>query len=441
MGRCALLTQQEIDSDLCLHTEWDDGQKRVVIVGGGFAGATIARHLERRLPADWDIFLLSKSNVITYNPLLPEVVGASLLPGHAIAPLRHILKRTRTRMVEVNRINLDEQYVEYNWPSADRIRFDHLVLAAGLTARMDVVPGMAEHGVPLKSLGDALFIRNRVIGQLEEATLCYDPERRDHLTNFVVAGGGFSGVEAAGEIQDLLAEASPLFKRVDNKECHVHIVHGRDCLLPEVSESLGRYAERLMTERGVRVHLNARVQEVTADGVVLNSGEKIAASTVINTIGTTPHEFIADLPLADERGRVPVNGHLQAEGYDNVWALGDCAVVPNAYDASTSPTTAQFAVRQADCLARNICRSVRAKPLKTFAYKVQGQLAAIGHRKAVAEVLGFRVSGLIAWFLWRAFYLSRIPTFARKVRLFLEWNWALFFSKDIALMDFKRTQE
>ena len=205
-------------------TEWDDGKRRVVILGGGFAGVSVARRLERLLPQQWDIFLLSKSNVITYNPLLPEVVGATLLPGHAVAPLRHILGRTRIRMVEVTNVDLEQRYVEYNQPSPDRIRFDHLVLACGLTARMDVVPGMADHGVPLKSLGDALYVRNQTIGQLEEATLCYDPQRNRCLTSFIVAGGGFSGVEAAGELQDLLNSAAPLFKRVAADSCHVHLV-------------------------------------------------------------------------------------------------------------------------------------------------------------------------------------------------------------------------
>lgn len=425
---------------LQLNTEWEDGNKRVVIVGGGFAGAAIARHLERALDDGWDIFLLSKSNVITYNPLLPEVVGASLLPGHAVAPLRHILRRTRTRMVVVSRIDLANRYVEYDQPSRDRIRYDHLVLAAGLTARMDLIPGMAEHGVPLKSLGDALYLRNRVIGQLEEATLCYDDDRRDHLTNFVVAGGGFSGVEAAGEIQDLLNDATRLFKRVEQGSCRVHIVHSRDRLLPEVSEPLGRYAQKLMAQRGIVVHLNARVASVDAGGATLTSGERIQADTIVNTIGTTPHRFIAELPFADAEGKVPVDGTLAVPGEEGIWALGDCAVVPNGATGERSPTTAQFAVQQADELARNIVRSVRGEPLKNFSYIARGQLAAIGHRKAVAEVFGLRISGLAAWFLWRAFYLSRIPTFARKVRLFLEWNWALLFSKDVALLDFSRTE-
>ena len=420
-------------------TEWDDGQKRVVIVGGGFAGVTIAQKLEKQLDESWDIFLLSNSNVITYNPLLPEVVGASLLPGHAVAPLRRILKRTRSRMVEVSHIDFEHQFVEYKNPYFDRIRYDHLVLAAGLTARMDVVPGMQEYGIPIKSLGDALYLRNRVIAHLEEATLCYQEPRQQSLTNFVIVGGGFSGVEVAGEVQDLMADAVGLFKRVDENKCRVHLVHSRDRLLPEVSESLGRYAETLMTRRGIKVYLKRRVHSVDANGITLDDGERLEAGTVINTIGTTPHPFMAELDIADSHGKVCVNGHLKVNNTENVWALGDCAMVPNAATGDVSPTTAQFAIQQANLLAQNLTRDIANKPLKVFSYQARGQLAAIGHRKAVAEIYGVKISGLIAWFLWRAFYLSRIPTFARKVRLFLEWNWTLLFAKDVALLDFRRT--
>lgn len=420
-------------------TEWDDGKRRVVILGGGFAGVSVARRLERLLPQQWDIFLLSKSNVITYNPLLPEVVGATLLPGHAVAPLRHILGRTRIRMVEVTNVDLEQRYVEYNQPSPDRIRFDHLVLACGLTARMDVVPGMADHGVPLKSLGDALYVRNQTIGQLEEATLCYDPQRNRCLTSFIVAGGGFSGVEAAGELQDLLNSAAPLFKRVAADSCHVHLVHSGPVLLPEVSPALGRYTQHLMEKRGIRVHLNSRVHSVAADHVLLNDGTELPAAMVVNTIGTTPHQFISRLPIANERGRIQVDEHLQVPGTDGIWALGDCAEVPNQATGAASPTTAQFAMRQATLLAHNLTQELKQAQKQPFAYQARGQLAAIGHRKAVAEVYGVKLSGLLAWFLWRAFYLFHIPTLSRKVRLFLEWNWAMLFPKDIAQLDFSRT--
>ena len=416
-----------------------DHHRNVVIIGGGFAGVTLARALERRLPAGWDIFLLSKTNLITFNPLLPEVVGASVAPGDVVVPLRRILKRTRFRMVEVESIDLQAQTVTYIKPIRDTIPFEHLVFASGLDANLDSVPGLAEHGLPLKTLGDALFLRNRVIGRLEEATLTYDLERSRLLTSFIVAGGGFSGVEAAGEIHDLLEDAQPHFKRVMHEQCRVHVVHGPDCLLPEVSRSLGEYTARLMTLRGLDVHLSARIAAVDEAGVTLTSGERIAGATVISTIGTHAHPFIARLPIANARGRIDTRPTLQTLSFDNVWALGDCAVVPNLATGQPSPTTAQFATRQARLLAENLLAAIDNKPLREFSFIAQGQMAAVGHRKAVAEIFGFKLSGFPAWLVWRAFYLSRIPTFAWKVRLFMEWNWSMLFHKDISLLGLERS--
>lgn len=416
-----------------------DHHRNIVIIGGGFAGVTLARLLERSVPAGWDIFLLSKTNLITFNPLLPEVVGASVAPGDVVVPLRRILKRTRFRMVEVETIDLVQQTVTYVKPIRDTIPFEHLVFAAGLDANLDTVPGMAEFGLPLKTLGDALYLRNRVIGRLEEATLTYDHARSRLLTSFIVAGGGFSGVEAAGEIHDLLEEAQPHFKRVMHSQCRVHIVHGHDRLLPEVSASLGRYAEALMRERGLDIHLNARVAAVDAGGVTLESGERIPGATVISTIGAHAHPFIARLPVANARGRIETRPTLQTTQYDNIWAIGDCAVIQNMATHSASPTTAQFATQQANLLATNLMAAIEHRPLGSFGFVARGQMAAVGHRKAVAEVFGFKLSGFPAWLLWRAFYLSRIPTVAWKVRLFLEWNWAMFFHKDISLLGLERS--
>ncbi|MGA1370728.1 MAG: NAD(P)/FAD-dependent oxidoreductase [Pseudomonadales bacterium] len=429
-----------MESDVGMGSERSDQQKNIVIVGGGFAGVTLARALERRLPTGYDIFLLSQTDYITFNPLLPEVVGASVLPSHVVVPLRRLLRRTRIRMVEVTGIDLEARRISYSQPIRDSIPFEHLVLAAGLDANVHAVPGIDVHGLPLKTLGDAMHLRNRVIGCLEEATLTYDVEKSRRLTSFAVVGGGFSGVEVAGEIHDLLREAAPLFKRVRPDDCQVHILHAMPHLLPEVSESLGRYTERVMSKRGVRVHLNAQVEAVDATGVVMKDGTRIEAATVVSTVGTQAHAFIASLPFADARGRIPVDGSLAVPGQDRVWALGDCAVVPNARTGKPSPTTAQFAVPQAQVLAANLVASLAGKPLKNFSFISRGQLAAVGHRKAVAEVFGLRLGGMPAWLLWRAFYLARIPTIAWKVRLFLEWSWTTLFKKDISLVDFERSR-
>ncbi len=296
------------------NTVRSDHRENIVIIGGGFAGVTLARALEKKLPERFDLFLLSRNDYITYNPLLPEVVGASVLPGHVVVPLRRILKRTRIRMVEVGSIDLEKRTVTYVKPIEDTIPFVHLIFAVGLDANLDTVPGMAAHGLPLKTLGDALYLRNRVIGCLEEATLTYDNDRNRLLTNFVVAGGGFSGVEAAGEIHDLLAEAAPLFKRVNPDHCKVHIVHSGDRLLPEVRKSLGRYTEGIMRNRGIDIQLSTRVSAVDARGVTLDNGTRIDAATVISTIGAQAHPFVTALPIANARGRIETGPTLQGPG-------------------------------------------------------------------------------------------------------------------------------
>jgi NADH dehydrogenase len=412
--------------------------KTIVIIGGGFAGARLAERLEHSLPAEWRIVLLSRENFITYNPLLAEVVGASLLPGHVIAPLRQITKRAHVYMVQVTEIDLAERTVRYLGEGSGEIRYDELVLAVGQAANLDLVKGMARYALPLKTLGDSLFMRNRAIVRLEQAELQPDPELRRWLTSFVVIGGGFSGVEVAGELADFLRASRRYYRSVD--EVRVHVVHSSDRLLPELSPGLGRFAERKMREQGIDVRLNARCARVDDRGITLADGEVLTAGTVICTIGTAPNPLIAELPLPKNRGRLEVAPDMSVPGAPGVWALGDCAAVPNASDGKVSPPTAQFAERQARQLAKNIARKARGEPTRPFSYKPVGQLSAIGHNRAVAEVFGIKLAGFVAWLMWRGVYLLKIPTLGRKVRLFLEWNWAMFFPPDISHLGYIRTR-
>jgi NADH dehydrogenase len=412
--------------------------KTIVIVGGGFAGARLAEQLERRLPVEWQIVLLSRDNFITYNPLLPEVVGASLLPGHVIAPLRQVTKRARVYMVQVTDIDLAERTIQYIGEGSGTIRYDELVLACGQGANLALVKGMARYALPLKTLGDSLFMRNRAIVRLEQAELQPDAEMRRWLTSFVVIGGGFSGVEVAGGLADFLRASRRFYRSID--DVRVHLVHSGERLLPELSPGLGAFAERKMREQGIDVRLNARCARVDGRGITLADGETIAAGTVICTIGTAPNPLIAELPLKKIRGRLETAADMSVPGAPGVWALGDCAAVPNARDGTISPPTAQFAERQARQLAANIARRARGEPTRPFAYKPMGQLSAIGHNKAVAEVFGVKLAGFVAWLMWRGVYLLKIPTFGRKVRLFLEWNWAMFFPPDISHLSYTRTR-
>jgi NADH:ubiquinone reductase (H+-translocating) len=412
--------------------------KTVVVIGGGFAGAQLAQSLERLLPAEWSIALLSRENFITYNPLLPEVVGASLLPGHVIAPLRQMLRRTRLHMVQVTRIDTVERTVHYAGEAPGMLRYDHLVIACGQAANLAIVKGMERHALPLKTLGDALYLRNRAIERLERAELETDPDMQRWLTTFIVIGGGFSGVEVAGGLADFLRASARFYRSIDPDNVRIHVVHGTDRLLPELPQSLGEFTRTQMMASGLDIRLNARAALVDEHGVTLADGEKLPGGTVVCTIGTATNPLITDLPFPKARGRLTVAADMSVPGSGNVWALGDCAAVPNARDGSVSPPTAQFANRQARQLAANIARRIAGAPTRPFAYKPIGQLSAIGHNKAVAELFGLRITGFVAWLLWRGVYILKIPTLGRKVRVFLEWNWAMFFPPDIAHLGYTR---
>ncbi|PKM11399.1 MAG: NAD(P)/FAD-dependent oxidoreductase [Gammaproteobacteria bacterium HGW-Gammaproteobacteria-3] len=414
--------------------------KNLVIIGGGFAGATLAKKVQCRLPPEWNIYLLSETNFVTYYPLLPEVVGASVLPGHIQAPLRQIARHARIRMVKVDNIDFEQKKVFYHNNEAGELPFDQLVFAAGVRANTNMMPGMQEYALPLKTVGDALYIRNQMIDRMEQATIHPEPYHRKHLTTFIVIGGGFSGVETAGELDDFLKAAVHYYKNVRLEDCRVILLHSGDRLLPEISEKLGRKTEREFKKRHIEVRLNTRALRIEADRVILDNGEAITAGTIICTIGTLPHGFIQNDALPRERGKIKTQGDMSVTGMNGIWALGDCALVPNARDGKFCPATAQFADRQARFLAKNIAASVRGKTTRNFSFRPIGLMASTGHNKAVAEIYCFRISGLVGFLLWRAAYLIKVPTLARKVRLYLEWTWAMFFPPDIAHLGFKRTE-
>jgi NADH dehydrogenase len=415
-------------------------QKNLVIIGGGFAGTKVAQELEHALPTNWNLTLISQENFITFNPLLAEVVGASILPGHVIAPHRQMIHCSHVCMAQVTHIDTVERVVHYLGEGVGTFRYDQLVLACGNNANLDIVKGMAQYALPLKTLGDALFLRNRIIARLEQAELQPDPLHRCWLTTFVIVGGGFSGVETAGELVDFLFASLRYYKRIRCAELRIVLLHSGERLLPELSASLGAFTLRKMRKRGVQVHLNTRAVLVTDRGVHLGSGEIIAGGTVVCTIGTQTNPLVDALPCAKSRGRLVVNADLSVAGVAGVWAIGDCAAAINALDGKVAPPTAQFAEAQARQLAANIIAQLAGKPTRPFHYQPKGQLSSIGHNNAVAEIYGIKLSGFIAWLMWRGVYLMRVPTFARKTRLFLEWNWAMFFPPDISHLGYRRTQ-
>lgn len=414
-------------------------KQTLVILGGGFAGVEAARSLEKQLSADWEILLISKDNYLTYNPLLPEAVGASILPSHVVAPLRQMVKRTQVRMLTVTAIDLEKRLIHYRGEKLGVLHYHQLVLACGVGANLAIIPGMETHGLPLKTVGDALHLRNRVMSRLEHADIESDAGHRRWLTRFIVVGGGFSGVEVAAEIDDYLDEAARYYPAIELGECRVTLLQSTDRILPELSPSLSDFALSRMRKTDIDVRLNASVVRVDEQGVWLNSGEHILGATVVCTIGTAAHPLLESLPLAKQRGRITTDADMSVPGYPGVWAIGDCAAVVNAADGRLSPPTAQFAVRQARQLANNIVSQSQGKPLQPFRYRAAGALSAIGHNKAVGEIYGVRVRGFIAFLMWRGVYLLKLPTLARKVRIFLEWNWEMLFPADIAHLNYTRS--
>jgi len=415
----------------------------IVIVGGGFAGTTLARELQGRMPPSVSLTLVSEESYTTFNPMLPEAVGAAIFPEQAVAPIRAMLfPSTRFVMGTVTEVDSREKVLKCETLAGARtLAYDHLVFAFGSRARLDLVPGMAEHALPLKTVGDALHIRNVVLRRAARIELESDPALRRGLGHFIVIGGGFSGVEVAGTLADCLAGIGRYYPRVSPGELSITLVQDIDRLLPELPPRLGRAALSSLTSRGVNVLLGARAAEILEYGVRLSSSAMVEGGTVICTIGTRPNALVELLDVLKDRGRIVVAPDLSVPGHDGLWAIGDCALVTNALDGSIAPPTAQFAVQEAKQLARNLLARLHGKKLEPFRYRSRGMMASIGHLKGVAEVFGVPLTGLAAWLVWRAYYLSRMPTLGRKLRIFVEWTWGMFFPADITHLRFTRSRE
>ena len=426
--------------------------RNIVIVGGGFAGTTLARRLEASLPPSHRVVLVSEESYTTFNPMLAEVVGAAVFPEHVVAPIRQMLRRSQFIMARATGVDFRRRVLTANTlAGAQDIVFDHLVLAFGTRANLDLVPGLAEHALPLKLIGDALHIRNRVLQRMARIELESDPAERRRLGHFIVIGGGFSGVEVAGTLADFLRGAHRYYPRVGDDELKVTVLEGADRLLLELPESLGRAALGSLMGRGIDVRLKARAARVDALGVTLESGDRLDGATVVCTIGTKLNPFAEQLGLPLQRGRIVTAPDLSVPGMTQVWALGDCAAIrvdagaerpqPLGAVPTYAPPTAQFAVAEAHALARNLDAHVRCRHTQPFRYASRGMMATTGHLKGVAQLFGVRLTGLPAWLLWRAYYLMQMPTLGRKVRIWVEWTWSMFFAADITHLRFTRTQD
>jgi NADH:quinone reductase (non-electrogenic) len=412
-------------------------EKRILILGGGFAGAYAAWHLEKRLgrAAGVELVLVSRENFVLFTPMLHEVAGADVAVTDIVQPLRKMLRHTRVAIADVEAIDLAKRQVRIrhcDLPTPYDVTYDQLVLALGAVTNFYHIPGLAEHALTMKTLGDAILLRNRVIDALELADNQVDETARQTTLTVVIAGGGFAGVETIGAVNDFLRDAMKFYPHLKADMVRVVLVHPGEVVLPELGESLGRYAERKQAARGVEIRLKTKVAGYDGHEVTLDDGTKIATRTLIWTAGTTPAPVLASLPCALQHGRVITDEFLQVPNFPGVWALGDCAFVPDPFNPGKPyPPTAQHAVRQGAVLAKNIVAVMCGEKPQPFRFKILGLLASIGRRNAVAEILGFSFSGIVAWCLWRGTYLSKLPGIQKKVRVALDWLLDLFFSKDI----------
>ena len=417
-------------------------EKNIVIVGGGFAGTALVRALDGRLPAGCRLMIISEESHTTFNPMLPEALGASIFPEQVVAPIREMIDRARFVMGRVTSVDPVRKMLTASTLAGEiAYPYEHLVLAFGNRARLDLIPGLEQHALPLKTVGDAMHIRNIVLRRVAQIELETDPALRRQLGNFVIVGGGFSGVETAGELVDCLHGIHRYYSKVEVDELKVTLLHEGPRLLPELSERLGVAAHRSLARRGVDVRVGVRATFVCDKAVVLGDMTRIPTSTIISTVGTRPNALVSRMTVPVERGRVVVNPDLSVRDTPGLWAIGDCALVVNARDGSIAPPTAQFAVREARHAAASILAVLKGLPTRAFDYKVRGSMAAIGHCNGVADVFGIPVSGVPAWLLWRAYYLSQMPTLRRKLRIFVEWTWGMFFPPDITHLRFTRSRE
>jgi len=412
---------------------------RIVIAGGGFAGLYAAMHFNKRLArrADVEVTLISRENFILFTPMLHEVAAGDLYPGDIVNPLRRILRHVKVVEADVQAIDLNLRRVHCVGGVADHeleFEFDHLLLTLGSETNFFNMDGVRDWAVTMKNLADASLLRNRMVALLEEAVFQTDDEARRELLTFVTAGGGFSGTETTGAVNDFVRETVRYYPQLSEQLIRVVVVHPGNFLLPELGEELGRYAERKLRQRKVEVIKGARVASYDGLVVTLSDGTSIPARTLIWTAGVKPSPVIASLPCEKERGRLLVSEYLAVTGVPGLWAAGDCAAVPILNTENFHPPTAQHGLREGVTVAKNIEATILDRSLKPFRFKMLGQLASIGHRTGVAMVFGIKFSGFIAWWFWRSVYLMKLPRLAKKLRVMVSWTLDLFFGQEIEQM-------
>jgi NADH dehydrogenase len=424
----------------------EKGPTRVIVLGGGFAGVYTAKHLTEALGARKDVVveLLSEENYFVFQPLLPEVAAGGISPNHVVNPIREIVPRARFRCCKVRNIDFARRRVLVSQGEGLElvaVPYDHLVFALGKVTSFASMPGVSEHALAMKDLGDAFRLRNHVVRCLELADIEEHAEHRKALLTFVVAGGGFSGVETMGELAELVHRSLRYFPSIRREDVSFQLIHAQDVILPEMPQALGVAARDVLEKRGVTMVLNARVRAASPDRVFLKDGREIHTRTFVCTVGNAPNPIVKHAIQAGGFIESEIDGRgigvfatdtfLSCEGRAGYWAVGDCAGVPNPSGKGLCPPTAQFAIRQAKTCAANILAVIGGGEKQPFRFRALGMLASLGQRSAVAEMLGIKLTGFVAWFAWRSVYLMKLPGFVRRLRVAIDWTLDLFFPRDI----------
>jgi NADH:ubiquinone reductase (H+-translocating) len=413
----------------------------ILIVGGGYVGMYTALGLQSKLSqGDASITVVDPQPQMTYQPFLPEAAAGSIEPRHVVVPLRRVLKRCRVVCGRVTKVDHADHVatIENCGGNVEQIGYDVLVMAPGSIARTLPIPGLAEHGISFKTIGEAIYLRNHILSRLEAADASIDVQLRRKLLSFVVIGGGYAGIEVLAELEDMARYACRYYQTVEPSDMRWVLVEAAGRIMPEVSPALGRYTAKRLTQRGIEVFLNTRVDTMENGHVVLDNGTEFDADTIVWTAGVKANPVLrqTDLPL-DARQRLRCQPTLQVVGCPDAFSAGDCAAVPDLTssdpDATTGPS-AQHAVRQAEVLADNVIAYLRGQPLRHYQHRYAGSVASLGLYRGVAEIYGIRFTGPLAWLMHRTYHLSRMPTFNRKVRILTDWTAALLFRREVVAL-------
>ena len=422
----------------------DPGPPRVVILGGGYGGVYAALELQKAARRGRiDLSLVSRENYFLFQPMLAEVVSGTIEPPHIVNPIRRLCRFTKFYQAEIEGVDVDSRDVVIRYPDRPDYRsisYDHLVIAVGSDTDLSSLPGTAEHAFPFKTLGDALYLRHHLIAVLESAEVEDDPERKKRLLTFVVAGGGYTGIEVAAEINDFVREAARSYHNLEPRDVNVIVLQGEGRILPELSESLAKFSHRLLEKRGIEVRLDTFISGATAETAILSTGEAIPTRTLVAAIGAAPSRLLDRIECPrDAKGRLVVDETLAVPGCPGVWAVGDCAAIPDLRRGGTCPPTAQYALRQARHVAKNVLATLKGAKPRPFSHRNLGVFLPLGMFTGAADVMGLKVSGIPAWWLYRTYYLFQLPRLERKIKVLIDWNLTLAFRRDIVQQDITRS--